>query len=90
MPKQILAFTALLFSIALQAQTPAPQHAARTLVRAGHLVDIRAGRLLDAETLVVSGDRIRADAPEAQDDWQRPAKQKGYDGGGTAHAPESA
>ncbi len=39
---------------------------ARTLVRAGHLVDVRAGRVLDAQTLVVSGDRIVAVEPTAQ------------------------
>ncbi len=46
------------------AQTQVP--AARTLVRAGHLVDVRAGRVLDAQTLVVSGDRIVAVEPTAQ------------------------
>ena len=39
---------------------------ARTLVRAAHLVDVHAGRLLDAQTLVVSGDRIVAVQPTAQ------------------------
>lgn len=38
----------------------------RTLVRSAHLVDIRAGRVLDAQTLVVSGDRIVAVEPTAQ------------------------
>jgi imidazolonepropionase-like amidohydrolase len=40
--------------------------AGRTLVRAAHLVDVRAGRLLDAQTLVVSGDRIVSVQPTAQ------------------------
>ena len=39
---------------------------ARTLVRAAHLVDVHAGRLLDAQTLVVSGDRIVAVQPTSQ------------------------
>jgi imidazolonepropionase-like amidohydrolase len=46
------------------AQTQPP--AARTLVRAGHLLDVRAGRVLEAETLVVAGDRIVAVGPTAQ------------------------
>jgi imidazolonepropionase-like amidohydrolase len=37
------------------AQTAAPQ---RTLIRAGHLLDVHAGKTLDAQTIVVSGDRI--------------------------------
>jgi imidazolonepropionase-like amidohydrolase len=40
--------------------------AARTLVRAGHLIDVKAGRVLDAQTLVVTGDRIVAVQPTAQ------------------------
>ncbi len=43
-----------------------PQPSARTLVRAAHLVDVHAGRLLDAQTLVVSGDRIVAVQPTSQ------------------------
>ncbi len=35
-------------------------------MRAAHLVDVRAGKLLDAQTLVVSGDRIVAVEPTAQ------------------------
>jgi imidazolonepropionase-like amidohydrolase len=37
------------------AQAPA---AKRTLVRAGHLLDVHTGKLLDAQTIVVSGDKI--------------------------------
>ncbi len=43
------------------AQASAP--AARTLIRAGHLLDVRTGKTLDAQTIVVSGDRIAAIAP---------------------------
>ena len=39
-----------------QAAKPSP--ASRTLVRAGHLLDVKTGRLLDAQTIVVSGDTI--------------------------------
>jgi imidazolonepropionase-like amidohydrolase len=43
------------------AQVPAP--AARTLIRTGHLLDVHTGKTLDAQTIVVSGDRIAAIAP---------------------------
>jgi imidazolonepropionase-like amidohydrolase len=48
--------------------TPAPgtsPAAGRTLVRAAHLVDVRAGRVLDGQTVVVKGDRIVAVQPNA-------------------------
>jgi imidazolonepropionase-like amidohydrolase len=38
-------------------QTKAPA-ASRTLVRAGHLVDVKTGKLLDAQTIVVTGNTI--------------------------------
>ena len=37
-----------------QGATSAP----RTLVRAGHLLDVKTGKLLDAQTIVVTGDTI--------------------------------
>jgi len=42
---------------------PAPK---RTLIRAGHLLDVKTGKLLDAETIVVAGDTIQSIAPTAQ------------------------
>jgi imidazolonepropionase-like amidohydrolase len=45
---------------------PAPKvEAARTLVRAGHLLDVKTGKLLDAQTLVVVGETIQSIAPSA-------------------------
>jgi len=45
---------------------PAPQAAAkRTLVRAGHLLDVKTGKLTDAQTIVVVGDTIQSIAPTA-------------------------
>ncbi len=35
------------------------------LVRAGHLLDVHSGKLLDAQTIIVTGDRITAIAPTA-------------------------
>lgn len=37
----------------------------RTLVRAGHLLDVKTGRLFDNETIVVVGDTIQSIAPTA-------------------------
>jgi imidazolonepropionase-like amidohydrolase len=37
----------------------------RTLVRAGHLLDVKAGKLLDDQTIVVTGDTIQSVAPTA-------------------------
>ncbi len=43
---------------------PAPQPAAkRTLVRAGHLLDVKSGKLLDGQTIVVVGETIQSIAP---------------------------
>ena len=63
-PKWLLVLYVLTLPVVCFAQTQPP--AARTLVRAGHLVDVRAGRVLNAQTLVVSGDRIVAVEPTAQ------------------------
>jgi imidazolonepropionase-like amidohydrolase len=38
----------------------APPPSTRTLIRAGHLLDVHTGKTLDAQTIVVSGDRIAA------------------------------
>jgi imidazolonepropionase-like amidohydrolase len=46
------------------AQSPKPA-TGRTLIRAGHLLDVHTGKLLDAETIVVSNDKIAAIAPTA-------------------------
>ena len=42
------------------AQTPG-----RTLIRAGHLLDVHTGKILDAQTIVVTGDTITSIAPTA-------------------------
>lgn len=44
------------------AQQPSPK---RTLVRAGHLLDVKTGKLADAQTLVIVGDTIQAIEPTA-------------------------
>jgi len=54
----ISAFTAF-------AQTPAVPPPTRTLVRTGHLLDVKTGAEPAAQTIIVTGDRITAIAPTA-------------------------
>jgi len=44
---------------------PAAQPAKRTLVRAGHLLDVKTGKLLDGQTIIVVGETIQSIAPTA-------------------------
>jgi imidazolonepropionase-like amidohydrolase len=47
------------------AQPAVKPESKRTLVRAGHLLDVKTGRLLDGQTIVVVGDIIQSIAPTA-------------------------
>ena len=38
----------------------------RTLVRAGHVLDVKTGKIADAQTIIVAGDKIQAIQPSAQ------------------------
>jgi len=42
-----------------------PPAAKRTLVRAGHVLDVKTGKIADAQTIVVVGDTIQSIAPSA-------------------------
>jgi len=56
----------LLLLFALPALVPAQTAPAqRTLVRAGHVLDVKTGKLADAQTIVVVGDSIQSIAPTA-------------------------
>lgn len=57
-------FSAFLFAIA--ALTLPAQQPARTLVRAAHLVDVKTGRVLENQTIVIAGDVIQSIASTAQ------------------------
>jgi len=59
--RSTFALALVLASTSLLAQPTAP--AARTLVRAGHIVDVKTGKVLDAQTIVVVGDTIQSIAP---------------------------
>jgi imidazolonepropionase-like amidohydrolase len=58
-----LGVTALLTNAV--AQQPGKEAPQRTLVRAGHLLDVKTGKLADAQTIIVVGDSIQAIAPTA-------------------------
>jgi imidazolonepropionase-like amidohydrolase len=53
-------------AINISAQTAPKPAAARTLVRAGDLLDVKTGKLLDSQTLIVVGETIQSIAPTAQ------------------------
>jgi imidazolonepropionase-like amidohydrolase len=50
----------------LQAQPASKPAAGRTLVRAAHLLDVKSGKLLDGQTIVVAGETIESIGPSAQ------------------------
>ena len=52
-------------AVAVLGQTAAQTAAKRTLVRAGHLLDVKTGRLLDGQTIVVVGETIQSIARTA-------------------------
>jgi imidazolonepropionase-like amidohydrolase len=60
-----IAFLLAVAAVSLSSQPASPPTAKRTLVRAGHLLDVKTGKLLDAQTLVVVGDTIQSIAPTA-------------------------
>src|SRR5271166_5100796 len=63
-PALALLLAVCAFTLSAQpAPKPAPQ---RTLVRAGHLLDVKTGKLAEGQTLIVVGDTIQSIAPSAQ------------------------
>jgi imidazolonepropionase-like amidohydrolase len=64
-PKVHLAAALLSLTLALPAaaQVNPPTAAKRTLIKAGHVLDVKTGKLSDAQTIVVIGDTIQSIAP---------------------------
>jgi imidazolonepropionase-like amidohydrolase len=60
-----IALVLALASSPLLAQNAATAPAQRTLVRAGHLLDVKSGQLLNDQTIVVTGSTIQSIAPTA-------------------------
>ncbi len=54
----VLVVSAVSFSLTPTMSLAQEAAAGRTLVRAGHLLDVHTGKMLDAQTIVVLGDRI--------------------------------
>ena len=68
----VCSFLALILPMLIVAMLPCSSSAQqggkaqkRTLVRAGHLLDVKTGKLTDAQTIVVIGDSIQSIAPTA-------------------------
>ena len=64
--KLVLMFLFVVGGLSLHSQTAQKSATTRTLVRAGHLLDVKTGKLLDDQTLVIVGDTIQSIAPTAQ------------------------
>jgi imidazolonepropionase-like amidohydrolase len=63
--RSTFAIALVLASSSLVAQNAAVAPAQRTLVRAGHLLDVKTGHLLSDQTIVVTGDTIQSIGPTA-------------------------
>jgi imidazolonepropionase-like amidohydrolase len=60
-----IALALVLASSPLLAQNAATAPAQRTLVRAGHLLDVKTGQLLNDQTIVVTGSTIQSISPRS-------------------------
>ena len=60
-----LALAGAVFSAAASGQPAEKALAKRTLVRAGHVLDVRTGKVADGQTIVVVGETIQSIAPTA-------------------------
>lgn len=63
--KHVHPLAVLLFAATALAQPTYKPSASRTLLRAGHVLDVHTGKETPAETIIVEGDRITAIAPTA-------------------------
>src|SRR5665213_3278463 len=63
--KHVPTLAVLLFAATALAQPTYKPSASRTLLRAGHVLDVHTGKETPAETIIVEGDRITAIAPTA-------------------------
>jgi len=61
----LLPVVALLASVSTVTPAQGSKPAQRTLVRAGHLLDVHSGKMLDGQTIIVVGETIQSIAPTA-------------------------
>jgi imidazolonepropionase-like amidohydrolase len=71
-------FTALSTALMADAQQAYRPAAARTLIRAGHVLDVHTGKETAAETIIITGDKITAVAPTASTPGDREIDLTGY------------
>src|SRR5579864_8003454 len=64
-PKAAMALLSLTFAVCVYSQSNAPAGAKRTLIKAGHLLDVKTGRLAEGQTIVVVADTIQSIGPSA-------------------------
>jgi imidazolonepropionase-like amidohydrolase len=55
----------LTLAISASGQSSEPAGAKRTLIKAGHVLDVKTGKMAEAQTIVVVGDTIQSIAPSA-------------------------
>ncbi|HEY3627117.1 MAG TPA: amidohydrolase family protein, partial [Terracidiphilus sp.] len=55
----------LTLAISASGQSSEPAGAKRTLIKASHLLDVKTGKMAEAQTIVVVGDTIQSIAPSA-------------------------
>jgi imidazolonepropionase-like amidohydrolase len=60
---KLAAVVSLTLGISAFPQSTTPAGASRTLIKAGHVLDVKTGKLADAQTIVVVGDTIQSIAP---------------------------
>src|SRR5581483_11572339 len=59
----VLAIIALMFGIMAAAQSASPEPGKRTVIRAGHVLDVRSGKTLSNQAIVIDGDKIISVGP---------------------------
>ena len=62
--RSVVVCSVAIASVAAVAQTPAPTK--RVMVRAGHLLDVKGGKMLADQTIVIEGDKIVSVDPASQ------------------------
>src|SRR5690349_12240579 len=56
--KTLLALLLCSFSLSFAQETSVNKPPARTIIHAGHLLDVKSGRIIDNATVVIDGDKI--------------------------------
>jgi imidazolonepropionase-like amidohydrolase len=63
--KQAAGFVLLILAVCANAQSNPPAGVKRTIIKAGHVLDVKTGKLADSQAIVVVGETIQSIAPGA-------------------------